>query len=100
MGSHDAPYDSATAEAAPPLRHPRTTQLVIGTTQFLVLLDSLMVAVALPVIDRDLALSTTELPWVVNAYTLALAGGLLVAGRAADLYGQRRLPLAGLLGLT
>jgi MFS family permease len=37
---------------------------------------------------------------VVNAYTLALAGGLLVAGRAADLYGQRRLPLAGLLGLT
>jgi hypothetical protein len=49
MGSHDASYDSATAEAAPPLRHPRTTQLVIGTTQFLVLLDSLMVAVALPV---------------------------------------------------
>jgi MFS family permease len=37
---------------------------------------------------------------VVNAYTLALAGGLLVAGRAADLYGQRRLLLAGLLGLT
>jgi hypothetical protein len=55
MDSHDAPYDSTTAEAAPPLRHPRTTQLVIGATQFLVLLDSLMVAVALPVIDRELA---------------------------------------------
>jgi MFS family permease len=98
MDSHDAPYDSTTAEAAPTLRHPRSAQLVIGATQFLVLLDSLMVAVALPVIDRELALPVSELPWVVNAYTLALAGGLLVAGRAADLYGQRRLLSAGLLG--
>ena len=69
---------------------------MIGATQFLVLLDSLMVALALPVIAREL--HTTELPWVVNAYTLALAGGLLVAGRAADLYGQRRRLLLGLAG--
>jgi EmrB/QacA subfamily drug resistance transporter len=83
-----------------PLRRPRAVQAVLGATQFLVLVDSLMVAVALPAIDRDLGLSSTELPWVVNAYTLALAGCLLVAGRAADLYGARRLLLVGLLGLT
>src|SRR5215218_1228874 len=96
----DAPPDAATAEVAPALRHPRAARLVIGATQFLVLLDSLMVAVALPVIDRELGLTGAELPWVVNAYTLALAGGLLVAGRAADLYGRRRLLELGLLGLT
>ena len=58
-------------------------------TQFLALLDSLMVAVALPVIARELHLTTTELPWVVNAYTLALAGGALAGGLAIGLLGWR-----------
>jgi MFS family permease len=100
MDFHDAPHDSTITQAASALGHPRAAQLVIGATQFLVLLDALMVTVALPVIDRELDLITTELPWVFNAYTLALAGGLLVAGRAADLYGRRRLLSLGLLGLT
>jgi MFS family permease len=52
---------------------------VIGATQFLTLVDSLMVAVALPVINRDLSLTATELPWVVNAYTLLTAATVLAA---------------------
>jgi hypothetical protein len=62
------PMDARDAPLMPPPRggacawHPRAAQLMIGATQFLVLLDSLMVAVALPVIARELHLTTTQLP--------------------------------------
>jgi MFS family permease len=74
--------------------------LVLSATQSLVLIDGLPVAVALPTIGHELGLSASGLQWVVNGYTLALAGGLLLGGRCADLFGRRRLLLMGLLFLT
>jgi len=59
-------------------------------------LDVSIVNVALPNIRRDLHLSQNGLAWVLNAYTLTFAGFLLLGGRAADLYGRRRLFLLGL----
>jgi len=64
--------------------------------QFMVILDISIVNVALPSIQRDLHFSQSSLQWVVNAYTLAFAGFLLLGGRAADLYGRRRIFILGL----
>src|SRR5580704_9079004 len=64
--------------------------------QFMVVLDVSIVTVALPSIGRDLHYSPTGLQWVVNAYVLTFAGFLLLGGRAADLFGRRRVFLFGL----
>jgi EmrB/QacA subfamily drug resistance transporter len=56
--------------------------------------------VALPSIRTDLGFSQINLQWVVNAYTLTLAGFLLLGGRAADLLGDRRVFIAGLAAFT
>lgn len=68
--------------------------------QFMVVLDVSVVNVALPTIGRDLHYSATGLQWVVNAYVLTFAGFLLLGGRAADLFGQRRIFLLGLAIFT
>src|SRR5690242_8255608 len=65
--------------------------------QFMVILDSSIVNVALPSVDRDLGFSPAGLAWVVNGYLLAFAGFMLLGGRAADLFGHRRTLAAGLL---
>ncbi|MGI5324702.1 MFS transporter [Actinomadura nitritigenes] len=65
--------------------------------QFMVILDSSIVNVALPSVDRDLGFPPAGLAWVVNGYLLAFAGFMLPGGRAADLFGHRRTLAAGLL---
>ncbi len=64
--------------------------------QFLVVLDVSVVNVALPSMRDDLALSGTALQWVVNGYALTFAGFLLLGGRLSDLFGPKRVYLAGL----
>jgi EmrB/QacA subfamily drug resistance transporter len=64
--------------------------------QFMVVLDVSIVNVALPSIGRDLHYTPSGLQWVVNAYVLTFAGFLLFGGRAADLFGRRRIYLFGL----
>src|ERR1700749_4321397 len=64
--------------------------------QFMVVLDVSIVNVALPQIGRQLHYSPVGLQWVVNAYVLTFAGFLLLGGRAADLFGRRKVFLAGL----
>jgi EmrB/QacA subfamily drug resistance transporter len=64
--------------------------------QFMVVLDVSIVNVALPQIGRQLHYSPVGLQWVVNAYVLTFAGFLLLGGRAADLFGRRRVFLGGL----
>jgi EmrB/QacA subfamily drug resistance transporter len=66
----------------------------------MVILDVSVVNVALPSIREDLGFSQIDLQWVVNAYTLTLAGFLLLGGRAADLLGDRRVFIFGLSAFT
>src|SRR5436190_14078885 len=73
------------------------TLILCCAAQFMVILDVSIVNVALPSIRRDLGFSAVELQWVVNAYTLAFAGFLLLGGRAADLLGRRRVFVFGLV---
>jgi EmrB/QacA subfamily drug resistance transporter len=68
---------------------------VLAVAQFMVFLDETVVNVALPSIKDDLGFSQAGLAWVVNAYMLTFGGLLLLGGRLADLFGRRRLFLAG-----
>src|SRR5271154_6111425 len=69
---------------------------ICAVAQFMVVLDVSIVNVALPAMRQSLGLSVTGQEWVVNAYTLTFAGFLLLGGRAADLYGRRRIFLLGI----
>jgi EmrB/QacA subfamily drug resistance transporter len=70
--------------------------VVVCFAQFMVVLDATIVNVALPSIQTDLDLTTEQLQWIVNAYTLLFGGFLLLGGRAADLIGRRKLFLIGI----
>src|SRR5690349_5206662 len=59
-------------------------------------LDVSMVGMALPSIESDLGLTTSQLQWVVSGYILGYGGFLLLGGRAADLLGRRKVLLIGL----
>ena len=71
--------------------------LVIAFAQLMVVLDTTIVNVALPSIQRALRFNSTDLEWVVNASSLAFGGLLLLGGRAGDLFGRRRMFVAGVL---
>jgi len=74
--------------------------ILLCAAQFMVILDITVVNIALPSIQADLGIAVKDLQWVITAYTLAFGGLLLVGGRAADLFGRRRVFLAGLLTFT
>ena len=73
---------------------------LLCAVQFMVVLDIAIVNVALPSIQTDLGFSQENLQWVISAYALLFGGFLLLGGRAADLFGRRRIFLAGLVVFT
>jgi EmrB/QacA subfamily drug resistance transporter len=70
---------------------------LLAMAQFVVVLDASIVNVALPSIGQDLEISSENLSWIVNAYTLVFGGFLLLGGRLADLLGRRRMFLGGMV---
>ena len=70
--------------------------LIVCLGDLMIVLDVTIVGVALPSIREDLGFSETSLAWVVNAYLLTFGGFLLLGGRLGDLFGHRRLFLAGI----
>lgn len=87
-----------TAPAAPPVLTGRTRLIlfVLCAAQFMVALDFSVLNVALPVLGADLGLGRSALQWAVTAFALPSGGFLLLFGRVGDLYGRRKLFLAGL----
>ncbi|MFI5696509.1 MFS transporter [Kribbella sp. NPDC051586] len=81
---------------------PRRWRLLglLAVAQFMLILDVTVVAIALPNIETDLQLGRETLTWVVSAYTLMFGGLMLLGGRAADLFGSRRVVLTGLIVFT
>ncbi len=75
----------------------RAALAVLCTVNFMVILDSQIVLLALPSIEDDLGFASGGSQWVLSAYLLGFGGLLLLGGRAADLLGRRRLFLAGLV---
>ena len=72
----------------------------VSLAAFMTYLDNNIVNVAIPTIQRSLNLSVSGLEWVVSSYLLTVAGLLLVGGRLADVFGRRRLFLAGMAVFT
>jgi len=72
--------------------------LCLGT--LMIVLDTTIVNVALPSIRSSLGFSEASLAWVVNAYLLTFGGFLLLGGRLGDLFGHRRMFLAGIVLFT
>lgn len=73
---------------------------LMALAQFMVVLDISIVNVALPSIKTALNFSSDNLQWIVTAYTLAFGGFLLFGGRAADLFGRKKLFLGGVLAFS
>ena len=78
-------------------RHGIAILLLLCLVQFMDILDSSILNVALPSIKRDLGFSQESLQWVVSAYVLTYGGFLLLGARAADLLGRRRVLVTGLV---
>jgi EmrB/QacA subfamily drug resistance transporter len=92
MHAPDHPTDADAASE----RKPWTTLILLGLAQFMVILDITVVNVALPSIAEDLSFPEGDLQWVITAYVLFTGGLLMLGGRATDLFGRRRIFLAGL----
>jgi EmrB/QacA subfamily drug resistance transporter len=99
-------YAIRTRRAAHPATAPATQQdpaarrrwlalAVLAVAQFMVFLDETVVNVALPSIKTSLGFSQPSLAWVINAYVLLFGGLILLGGRAADIFGRRRIFLIG-----
>jgi EmrB/QacA subfamily drug resistance transporter len=102
MSSDTDPHPASPVPGAPPGTAPGRRLADAGPTLalacagvFVVILDATIVSVALPRIATDLHFAPVSLAWVVNAYTLAFAGALLVAGQLVASYGTRVTFLAG-----
>jgi EmrB/QacA subfamily drug resistance transporter len=80
-----------------PAGYPRRwlAAIVMITGALMDMIDVTIVNVALPTIRRDLQASATQLEWVVSGYMLAFAAGLIIAGNLGDLFGRKRVFLAG-----
>ncbi|MFE1878267.1 MFS transporter [Streptomyces diastatochromogenes] len=78
--------------------HPRRWLIlgVICLAQLTVLLDNTVLNVAIPSLTRELQATTSDIQWMINAYSLVQSGLLLTAGSAADRYGRKRMLIAGL----
>jgi MFS family permease len=68
---------------------------LIAVAQFVVIMDTSIIGVALPEIQRAIGFSQADLSWVFNAYVIAFGGLLLLGGRLSDLYGARRVFATG-----
>lgn len=88
--------DTARRKAAPAW----LVMLLVCAGQFLVVLDVSVVNVALPAMRTGLGLSELGLQWIVNAYVITFAGFMLLGGRAADLFGRKRVFVLGLALFT
>src|SRR3954451_5889624 len=82
--------------------HPRRwlALSVIALAQFMVIMDTSIIGVALPGIQADVGFTPDSLSWVFNAYVVAFGGLLLLGGRLSDLFGAKRVFAAGWLVLA
>src|SRR5688500_18409458 len=87
---------TTTAPAASPTSSRRWLALaLIAAAQFMVIMDTSIIGVALPKMQTALGFDPQDLSWVFNAYVVAFAGLLLLGGRLSDLFGARRIFTAG-----
>jgi EmrB/QacA subfamily drug resistance transporter len=88
--------NEAARSARAPSGHRRLALALILTAAFMVVLDFSIVNVALASIEREFGFSATAVQWIVTGYAIAFGGLLILGGRAADMFGRRRMFMIGL----
>jgi EmrB/QacA subfamily drug resistance transporter len=91
---------TATAPAPAAERRRWLTLAVVCLAQLMIVLDTTIVNVALPAIQRELHFSQGDLTWVINAFLVTFGSFLLLAGRLGDLFGRKRVFLSGVVLFT
>ena len=89
--------EEPTSVAPAPIAHIRLIFAIVIAAYFLDVIDASIVTVALPSIQKAFAVSTADLQWVYGAYAITIAGFLMLMGRAGDVFGQKKIFLAGLV---
>lgn len=98
-----APPEPRAGVAAPARATAAQAEVALGllcVAQLMLVLDFSIVNVALPEMQRDLGFTRAGLQWVISAYALTFGGFLMLGGRAADLFGRRRVFVAGMALFT
>src|SRR5579872_7018076 len=90
---------SASPQTPPRTRRPLQLALIL-VAAFMVVLDFSIVNVALPSIARELHMPADAVQWIVTGYAISFGGLLILGGRAADLFGRRRMFVAGLIAFS
>ena len=93
------PATASPAPASPPRRQPLQLALIL-VAAFMVVLDFSIVNVALPSIERELRMPADAVQWIVTGYAISFGGLLILGGRAADLFGRRRMFVVGLIAFS
>ncbi len=73
---------------------------VLCTAQFMVIMDTSIIGVALPAIQKSLNYTPSELQWIFNAYVIVFGGILLLGGKLSDLFGPKKIFMWGFSILT
>ena len=73
---------------------------ILSLAQFLIILDTSIIGVALPTIQQHFSFSQADLQWIFNAYVIVFGALLLLGGRLSDIIGQKRIFIIGFLTLT
>ncbi|HUY52908.1 MAG TPA: MFS transporter [Streptosporangiaceae bacterium] len=99
---HAVPAPARPSPAAPagPPGYRRAALMLILVASFMVVLDFSIVNVALASIQRELGFPASAAQWVVTGYAITFGGLLILGGRAADLFGRRRMFLTGLIAFS
>ena len=100
LGTSRPPRKLAASRPSQMTSQRRKAFALLVVAYFITIVDFTIVNVALPTIGRELRFPESDLQWLVTAYGLTFAGFLLLGGRAADLLGQRRVLMAGLIVFT
>ena len=89
--------ESPSVGAARSIPHLRLIFLIVIAAYFMDIIDASIVTVALPTIRTEFAASIADSQWIYGAYTITLAGTLMLMGRAGDVYGQKKIFMIGLV---
>src|SRR6266566_3983179 len=98
--NHPEPTTATPAFPGNPSRRQPLQLALILVAAFMVVLDFSIVNVALPSIERELRMPADAVQWIVTGYAISFGGLLILGGRAADLFGRRRMFVAGLVAFS
>jgi MFS family permease len=73
---------------------------LLSLAQFLIIMDTSIIGVALPAIQQEFSFSQSELQWIFSAYVIVFGALLLLGGRLSDIVGQRKIFIIGFAILT